>query len=106
MALTIENATMGFDANNVQTALNNLNTYVIQDSINAMNSAMNDLREATDNAWVGLSAEKFKKNLETDKQSIIEGLNSSYEALKSEMQQIMASMGEAEEQLIKERGAE
>lgn len=106
MALTIENATMGFDANNVQTALNNLNTHVIQDAINAMNKAMSDLRTATDNAWVGASAEKFKKNMEHDKQSIVDGLNGSYEALKSEMQQIMASMGEAEEQLIKERGAE
>lgn len=106
MALTIENASMGFDANNVQTALNNLNTRVIQDTINAMNKSMSDLVTAVDNAWVGASAEKFKKNMEADKQVIVNGLNDSYEVLKSEMQQIMTELAAREESLINERGAE
>ena len=57
MALNIEGATIGFDANNVQTALNNLNTKCIGDAIRKMNDSMSELREYVDSAWVGASAE-------------------------------------------------
>lgn len=103
MALNIENATIGFDVNNVETALNNLNTRVIQDTINKMNSSMQTLRDYVDSAWVGQSAEQFKTNMEVDKEKISQSLKDTYEVLKSEMYQIVNEMAAADEALIQER---
>lgn len=103
MALNIEGATIGFDANNVETALNNLNTRVIQDTIAKMNSKMSDLRNYVDSAWVGASAEQFKQNMESDKDKISQSLRDTYDVLKSEMYQIVNEMAAADEQLVNRR---
>lgn len=104
MALNIENATIGFDANNVETALNNLNTKVIQDTITKMTSSMSTLRDYVDSAWVGASAEQFKTNMESDKEKISQSLRDTYEVLKSEMYQIVNEMAEVDAELVKGRG--
>lgn len=103
MALTIENATMGFDVNNIETALNNLNTRVIQDTINKMNSSMQGLRDYVDAAWVGSSAEQFKTNMESDKTKIAQALQDTYDVLKSEMYQVVNEMAEVDDNLVKGR---
>ena len=103
MALNIEGATIGFDANNVETALNNLNTRCIQDAITRMNNSMQGLRDYVDSAWVGSSAEQFKTNMETDKEKIAQSLQDTYEVLKSEMYQIVNEMSAADEALVKGR---
>ena len=103
MALTIENATIGFDANNVQTALNNLNTRCIGDAISKMNDSMQSLREYVDSAWVGASAETFKNNMEADKNKVSEALRDTYDILKSEMYQIVNEMAAADEALVERR---
>ena len=103
MALDIENATIGFDANNVETALSNLNTRCIQDTIAKMNSSMQGLRDYVDAAWVGASAEQFKTNMEKDKETISKSLNDTYEVLKSEMYQIVNEMAAADAELVKAR---
>ncbi len=103
MALNIEGATIGFDANNVETALSNLNTKCIQDTINKMNSSMAALRDAVDAGWQGQSAETFKNNMEKDKETISKALNDTYEVLKSEMYQIVNEMAAADAELVKER---
>lgn len=103
MALNIENASIGFDANNVQKALGNLNTRVIQDTINKMNQSMSELRDAVDAAWVGASADQFKKNMETDKEKISDALRETYKVLESEMYQIVNEMAAVDEQLVKAR---
>lgn len=104
MALNIENATIGFDENNVETALNNLNTKCIQDTITKMNNSMQGLREYVDSAWVGASAEQFKNNMEADKNKIAQSLQDTYDILKSEMYQIVNEMAAADEELVKGRG--
>lgn len=104
MALNIENATIGFDANNIQEALNNLNTKCIQDTITKMNQSMDRLRTSVDSAWVGQSADIFKENMNTDKESIIKSLNETYENLRSEMYQIANQMAEADSNLVNRRG--
>lgn len=103
MALNIENATIGFDANNVETALSNLNTRVIQDTIQKMNNSMSQLREYVDSAWVGASANQFKTNMESDKSHISQALQDTYDVLKSEMYQIINEMAAADQELVKGR---
>lgn len=103
MALNINNATIGFDVNNVESALNNLNTRCIQDTINRMNMSMSKLRDYVDSAWVGASAEQFKNNMETDKNKISQALQDTYDVLKSEMYQIVNEMASADSELVKGR---
>lgn len=104
MALNIEGATFGFDANGVQEALNNINTNVIQEAVDQMNNSMNDLRSWVDSAWVGESAEQFKKNMEADKRMITSQLDQSFNALQSVIRdQIGGTIAEADANLVKAR---
>ena len=103
MALTIEGASIGFDANEIQALLNDMNTKCIQDTISKMNTGMSDLRNAVDAGWVGASAEQFKKNMETDKETISNALNTAFEVLKEELNNIVAKMSEMDEGLIQAR---
>lgn len=103
MALNIEGATVGFDATNVEKALSNLHTGVIQDAIVKMNDSMIQLRDYVDSAWVGASAEQFKTNMEVDKEKVTKALQDTYEILKSEMYQIVNEMAAADKELVKGR---
>lgn len=105
MALNIEGASIGFDANNVQKALNNLKTGVIQDTITLMQSGLLDLYTAVNDAWVGASAEQFKKNMNTDMNKVSNALSDTYDILVSEMDQIINAMKAADEELVKGRDA-
>lgn len=105
MALTIENATIGYNANEVEQALTNLNTKCIVETISSMRKGYEDLVSAVNEAWVGKSAETFKNNMLTDINTIEGALNSTYDVLKSEMYQIVNTMQENEENVLQERGA-
>ncbi len=103
MALNIEGATIGVDANNIQTALNNLNTKCIEDTINKMTTSMDQLRQSVDQVWVGESAETFKENMERDREFITKNLKATYDTLQSEMYQIVNAMSEADAELVEKR---
>ena len=102
MSLNIEGATIGYDANEVQTAMNNLNTICVKDATKSLNDNMATLREAVDAIWVGASAEAFKRNMEADKDSIVKGLEETYNILQSELYSIVDTMEQNDEALIKE----
>ena len=104
MALTIENASIGFDANNVEKALNHLNSDLIDATIQQMNNSMAELREYVDNAWVGESAETFKANMEHDKDDVTKGLHDAYDALRSAMYEIVNNMQDKDKVLVEKRG--
>lgn len=104
MALTIEGASIGFDESNVQTALNNINAKMITEASNKMDTSMSGLRDYVDSAWVGQSAETFKNNMEADKKVIQQALKDTYEALKTEIYQIMQEMADVDNALITKRG--
>lgn len=103
MALNINNATIGYDANEVQTALNNIRTDVIGATQDALRQNMNSLREAVDNVWVGQSAENFKSNMSTDMEAICSYLDEAYESLKNELNQITNEMSQIDENLVEKR---
>ena len=56
MALTIQGADIGFDANEVQAALNDIHTQVIEQAQNDLRRQLSDLDNAVDEIWVGQSA--------------------------------------------------
>ena len=103
MALNIEGATLGFDANNVQAAINSLNTEVIENTKVTMNQKLSELRTAVDTIWVGASAEQFKKNMEFDVNKICSQLDETKKILEEELYNIVNKMGELDQNLIKGR---
>ncbi|MBQ6841578.1 MAG: hypothetical protein IJO63_05665 [Bacilli bacterium] len=104
MALNIENATIGYNANEVQNALNNLNTKCIEDTKSTMRTRMSDLRSTVDAGWVGASADQFKKNMEADKDRICAALDEAFGILKGELTEIVNKMSEMDKSLIAKRG--
>ena len=103
MALTIQGATIGVDANGIQALINELQTHVIDDTISAMNAAQSGLRDKVDAAWVGQSAENFKTNMETDKKVLETALKESFDTLKSELYNIASTIGEEDQSLVQTR---
>ncbi len=103
MALNIEGATLGYDANNVQAAFNSLNQEVIGETIILLKQGLEKLNQATDQVWVGQSAEQFKKNMQYDADFISERLEETRDILKTELDEIVNKMDEVDQNLVKGR---
>lgn len=103
MALNIEQATLGYDANNVQAAFNSLNQEVIGNTIVLIQQGISGLREATDQIWVGQSAEQFKKNMDYDADFISKCLEDTRDVLRTELDEIVNKMDEVDQGLISGR---
>ena len=61
MALTIENASIGYDANNLQSTLNNIHNNCVESTKTALKTNLDELRTAIDECWVGSSGTNAKK---------------------------------------------
>ena len=103
MALTIQGADIGYDANEVQTALNNVHAQVIEEAKSQLRQQLAQLDTSVDEIWVGQSAETFKKNMQTDVDSICEALDKIYDFVKASFTQITSGMASIDENLIQER---
>ena len=104
MALTISGATFGVDANELRTALNNINVQVIEAAKSEMRKGLSDLQTAVDTVWVGQSAETFKTNMVHDQNTIASKLDATYKSLVSEFARITKEMFEKESTLVTRRG--
>lgn len=104
MALDIERATLGYDANNVQEALNSLNLKVIEGSKIKLRNSLLTLRAAVDVVWVGQSAEQFKKNMDYDVDTICKALDETQGVLETELHEIVNKMDEVDQNLVQGRG--
>ncbi len=104
MGLGIGNATIGYDANELNAAMQRLNTEVISVAIEKMTSEMATLREKVDEVWAGKSAESFKNNMEFDKKVIIDALEKIRdEEIRGFMDQVVSNFDEIDQNLVKER---
>lgn len=104
MGLSIDGATIGYDANELNDAMQRLNTEVISVAIEKMTSGMETLRDQVDAVWVGKSAESFKNNMEFDKKVIIDALEKIRdEEIRGFMDQIVSNFDEIDQNLVKER---
>ena len=81
MALTIENASIGYDANNLQSTLNNIHNNCVESTKTALKTNLDELRIAIDECWVGSSAEKFKEQMQRNVEDICKGLDLAYDNL-------------------------
>lgn len=103
MALNIEGATIGFDANNLQSTLNHIQNNCVNNAKNALKRNMDTLRSAVDDCWVGQSAETFKSNMQHDVDAICKHLDDAYAALKGVFQDVQNQYAALDEGLIQGR---
>lgn len=103
MALNIEGASIGFDANNVGQALTNLQTRVIDEANQRMDGKFEEVQDYVNKAWMGESAEAFKDNFFSDKEVVKQALEETHQALKSEMYSIVNAMAEVDQNLVQRR---
>lgn len=103
--LTIDNATVGYDTAGVRSLLDKIKAEVIHDAETAMKQKAINLFNAVDEVWRGVSAEKFKANMQQDIDKIIEALDASYNSLDAEVSQIAKAMGDVDVELVEARTA-
>lgn len=101
--LNIEKATLGYDANNIQKLLNNINTHVINEAQSALRKNVSDLRKATDEVWVGQSAIIFKDNMDFDVNVVCQALDATFKVLQSQLFTIVSKMDEDDKELLGRR---
>ena len=101
--LNIGGADIGFDANEVQRALNDIHAHVIETTENALRFNLTNLDAAVDEVWSGKSAETFKSNMHFDVEAICKALDEAYEGLKIQFAQMTNAMNEFDANLIQER---
>ena len=103
--LTIDNATVGYDTAGVRSLLDKIKADVIQEAERSMKQKAINLFNAVDEIWQGVSAEKFKGNMQQDIDKIIEALDASYNSLDAEVSQIAKAMGDVDVELVETRAA-
>jgi len=100
MALTLEGASIGVDANGVTALINDINTQVVEETCNKLDSGLGDLHAAVDAVWVGKSAENFKANLETNANNIKQCINDTKEELVAVLNEIVQNFNQMDEELV------
>lgn len=103
MALNIEGASLGYDANGVQSYINDINTNLVEEACTQLQTGLAGLRTATDQVWVGQSAETFKTNMEHDVDAICAAMRESREVLIAELKELANRMGQLDENLVQPR---
>lgn len=103
MALNIEGAQYGFDANKLQSTLNHVHNNCVVHTKNTLRRSMDTLRTALDSCWAGQSAETFKGNMQSDIDNICKDLDLAYEALKGVFQEVQNKYAELDEGLVTAR---
>lgn len=99
MALTIENASFGYDANNLQSTLNNIHNNCVESTKSALRTNLDELRTAIDNCWVGSSAEKFKDQMQRNVDDICKGLDLAYDSLCSTFYNAQSDMQSVDDEI-------
>ena len=96
-------STVGYDTQGVENMLREIKTKVIIEAAEEMKTSVNALTEAIDNIWVGASADQFKENIQNDVTKISNKLEESYNMLEKKIWDIVSSMVEADQNIIKNR---
>ena len=68
-----------------------------------MNKGQAGLRSVVDDVWTGQSAQIFKENMETDKKLVTEALRATFEALKTDLFEIVNKYENADQTAVARR---
>lgn len=101
--LTIEGADIGYDSQGVSQLFTMIRAGVIDEAATAMHSNITELETSLKDIWAGHSADQFIKNMKTDIETISKALSAAESQLHSEINQILAVMGQVDDTLITSR---
>lgn len=105
MALNIEGATVGFDQEGISTLMTDIQASVIQEAKDKLDAERENLNSALDEIWQGHSEEIFKQNMFNDIETLKRQYDIVYNALAAEISQLHKAMGDIDENLVTEGGA-
>ena len=103
MALDLDSLTIAYEASGVSALLSKIQAEVINKASNEVKRGADDLKESIDSFWVGESADRFKKNIDTDTNNISKALDQLYNKLEAEINSVAGAMQQVDENLIAER---
>ena len=103
MALNIDGATIGYDANSMATTLDHIHNNCVVEAQNSLRTNMATLRESVHACWVGQSANTYLENMQTDVDQIIQGLEEAYRGLEAEFKKALSGLAEIDQQLVDKR---
>lgn len=103
MALTIQQASVGYDQSGVEQLKSDIKLKVIDDACNKLDTSFTHLTDAIDEIWAGHSADIFKSNMSNDVGKIKTALTETHRVLEGEINAIVGAMGEVDEELVKNR---
>ena len=99
MAVNINNATYGYDANNLSHTINQLHLKCVQETISKLNMGLMTVRESVDNAWKGQSAEKFKKTFEEQANEVSKAIEMVGERCSSDLTNFVNSLADVDNEI-------
>lgn len=103
MVATIESVDVGYDSKGVSQLYSMIRAGVIEEASTAMHSNVSELETSVKEIWAGKSADQFIQNMKTDVETISKALSAAEKQLHSEIDQILAAMGQVDQDLIKAR---
>ena len=104
MALTIEGATVGFDANGLQNLIEQeIKINLIENTTKHLKDNYDTLTEALREIWQGQSEQIFEKNIGVDLVRIVAAIQSAGEQLQTEVTNMGAEVVHADQELVKPR---
>lgn len=104
MPLDIKGATTGYDSSATEQLLQDIKANAITKAADELDAQFNTLENSVNEIWQGKSSEIFIQNMRKDVETIKNALNSAYEALQSEVNQIVSEFSNVDQNLVKERG--
>jgi uncharacterized protein YukE len=96
MGLDIQTSHIGYDANNLQSLIDKIQTELIIDAINKIMEGVTTLEEHMPDYWVGDSADAFREKLDNDSQKLKLAFEDIYKSLESEIKQMMANVANSD----------
>lgn len=100
MALDINGATVGYDAEGLNTLLTNIKANVIEEAKEALKNSESKLDEALDAIWQGKSEETFKSNMHEDVLKVCDALDTAYNSLNAEVSKAALAMAHVDGALV------
>ena len=105
MALTIDNATDGYDPAGVDGLLQRIQIEVINEATLQMETKRKNLNDTLDDIWQGKSEKIFKSNMKYHIEIAKKSMEDAYDSMKTSVYQIIGRMYEVDQNLVKEEAA-
>ena len=102
MALTIDNASVGYDASGVVKVAKAFES-TVEAATAKLKSDKDGVKKDVDKFWQGGGADTFKNNIESDVTNIVNALDKAKKVFRRELYAIINAMDKLDDNLIKAR---